>query len=919
MNKYLLFFLLSFFALKKQAISQDCGTIASPQNIETITQLRQNGSTLERDFVQGYNSGVRSPSIFMPIKAHIVRPNSGFGGLTPTQLQDAIDEMNVYFSNAGILFYLCEGIHYINSSSYYDFNQSSDASFTSLHNANNQINIYFFNSVTSSSGSGLCGYTSLPGGNDRIMMANSCAINGSTLTHEMGHFFGLYHTHGKTNTGTTDEYVNGSNCSTNGDDICDTPADPNLSGLVNFSCFYTGTATDLFGDTYLPNPRNVMSYARKECRDYISAGQYARIFNIATTSRNYFTCPSAYADFTSNVQYSCNSSLTVQFTDNSINALSWEWDIDNDGTADYTTQNITHTYSSPGAYTVSLKITTSQGQATETKTNYIQIGGQSLPYSQDFENFSSNSNATGLNDEWTTIPSNTTSSFRWNVNNSTTPSSSTGPNTDNTLKTTAGHYMYTEASSGDLSDTTILNLPCMVLDGYTPVFEFSYHMYGSDMGSLHLDINTGNGWINDIMTPISSQQQFYANDTFVRKQVDLLAYAGQSVNFRFRGIRGTSYRGDMAIDDINIYDTTPGPYANFTANTQYSCASALTVQFTDNSINNATAWEWDIDNDGTVDYTTQNVTHTYSTPGSYTVSLKITTALGQATETKNSFIQVGGGVLPYTQDFESFTTNYNGTGLDDSWTNSPNNTVSAFRWNVHNSYTASSNTGPSVDNTLKNSSGHYMYTESTEGSTGSSTTLELPCINLNGDGPILEFAYHMYGFDMGSLHLDINTGSGWINDVMTPVSGSQQMNSSDTFLQAQVNLSAYSWQVANLRFRAIKGVGSTGDIAIDDINLYNMPPNAIHKTQDSNIQNFIVSPNPSDGFYNVQFSSKEIDNASIIIYNAIGEEILTQNIEITTGDNQFQLHLNDAPLGIYLLQLKYNSSSQQISKRIIKH
>ena len=70
-------------------------------------------------------------------------------------------------------------------------------------------------------------------------MANGCANNGSTLPHEVGHFYGLPHTHDQGN-----ELVNGSNCATAGDNFCDTPADPNLSGVVNSSCVYTGTATD---------------------------------------------------------------------------------------------------------------------------------------------------------------------------------------------------------------------------------------------------------------------------------------------------------------------------------------------------------------------------------------------------------------------------------------------------------------------------------------------------------------------------------------------------------------------------------------------------------------------------------------------------------------------------------------------------
>ena len=53
----------------------------------------------------------------------------------------------------------------------------------------NVINIYYFNSVTSSSGGSLCGYTRFPPSVDRIIMKNSCAINGSTIVHELRSLF----------------------------------------------------------------------------------------------------------------------------------------------------------------------------------------------------------------------------------------------------------------------------------------------------------------------------------------------------------------------------------------------------------------------------------------------------------------------------------------------------------------------------------------------------------------------------------------------------------------------------------------------------------------------------------------------------------------------------------------------------------
>ena len=78
------------------------------------------------------------------------------------------------------------------------------------------------------------------------------------------------------------------------------------------------------------------------------------------------------ANFTTNVT-SGAAPLTVQFTDNSTNALKWAWDFNNDGVIDSTEQNPTYTYTDAGTYTVSLTVTGAGGAVTETKTNLIAV------------------------------------------------------------------------------------------------------------------------------------------------------------------------------------------------------------------------------------------------------------------------------------------------------------------------------------------------------------------------------------------------------------------------------------------------------------------------------------------------------------------------------------------------------------------
>jgi len=78
------------------------------------------------------------------------------------------------------------------------------------------------------------------------------------------------------------------------------------------------------------------------------------------------------ADFSSNLT-SWVSPLTAQFTDLSQGVISWEWDLNGDGTVDSTAKNPVYTYSSYGTYTVSLNVSNKNGPDSETKSNYITV------------------------------------------------------------------------------------------------------------------------------------------------------------------------------------------------------------------------------------------------------------------------------------------------------------------------------------------------------------------------------------------------------------------------------------------------------------------------------------------------------------------------------------------------------------------
>lgn len=173
----------------------------------------------------------------------------------------------------------------------------------------------------------------------------------------------------------------------------------------------------------------------------------------------------------------------------------------------------------------------------------IEAGFYLAPFSEDFESFAGST----VDSLWFHLPA----PRNWTADANGTPSSNTGPSGDHT--TGAGNYMFTEATGPSPGDAFILGTPFVDLSGTTnPRLKFWYHMYGAAMGELHVDVYA-NGVMNlDVMTPIVGQQQTGSGDPYLEANVDLTAFAGQTVAIAFRGIRGSDFTSDMAIDDVEI-------------------------------------------------------------------------------------------------------------------------------------------------------------------------------------------------------------------------------------------------------------------------------------------------------------------------------------------------------------------------------
>ncbi len=212
------------------------------------------------------------------------------------------------------------------------------------------------------------------------------------------------------------------------------------------------------------------------------------------------------------------------------------------------------------------------------------------------------------------------------------------------------------------------------------------------------------------------------------------------------------------------------------------------------------------------------------------------------------------------EDFETFTTGSPGT-FENGWVM---DNPSSYRWQVNAGGTSSSNTGPTIDHTLGTSTGIYVYTEASSGSQGNYTTLTSPCLDLSSMlAPGLSFWYHMYGADIDTLAVDVFDGGVWYNNIYLLL-GQQQTQQTDPWQKANLSLMAYP-TADKIRFRAIRGSSYTGDIAIDDIQLYELPSTDL-------------------GIYNIQTSSSGcgMTNADTIKVTVINEGAAAQsNFDLT--------------------------------------
>jgi len=367
-----------------------------------------------------------------------------------------------------------------------------------------------------------------------------------------------------------------------------------------------------------------------------SAGNYTVSLNVTNacgsdnmTKIDYITVkPAPVANFTASDQNPCVNT-PILFTDSSTgNLTSWTWNFPGGTPSNATGVGPqTVTYSSAGTYTVNLTVTNACGNDTESKTNYITVN----PAPQ--ADFSANNTNPCVNTPilFTDSSTGNLTSWTWNFPGGT-PSNATGVGPQTVTYSSAGNYTVSLTVTNECGNDTETKTNYITVKA-APVADFT----ASDQNPcVNTDVN-----FTDLSTPsdnIDSWSWDFGDGSNSTAQNPTHQYSSAG-NYTV-SLTVTNECGNDTETKSEYITVKPAPQANFSANNTNPCVNTP-ILFTDSSTGNPTSWSWNFPGGSPTSATGVGPhTVTYSAAGNYTVSLTVSNACGNDTESKLNFITV---------------------------------------------------------------------------------------------------------------------------------------------------------------------------------------------------------------------------------------------------------------------------------------
>ncbi len=343
----------------------------------------------------------------------------------------------------------------------------------------------------------------------------------------------------------------------------------------------------------------------------------------------------------------------ISFDYLSTGATSYLWDFGDGNTSNL--ENPTHIYTEGGYYNVSLTITSSNGEVTLLKENYIRvIPTRQIPYLL--------ADGGDLEGEQTDFSIVNVSGTGFELGQSSVSGKSGTSSGANAFVTDIDTDLYENDSEAYI---------------YTPEFdfsslgtyEFSFHTnyqfednwdgfiveYTMDRGENWIKLNNEideDNWYNqisDAQSVFGNEVPIFSGNTggqFLKKAADVSFLGGTGiVSFRIKFLTDPAeVDAGMAIDDFEITGPAPGPLVPYFEADVTSGCEGLVVTFTNLSEGSAKALEWDFGAGAIPATATGNGPHEviYPDAGNYTVTMTAEDFIGVfRTEERIDYISIG--------------------------------------------------------------------------------------------------------------------------------------------------------------------------------------------------------------------------------------------------------------------------------------
>ncbi len=569
-------------------------------------ELQNNPNFLQEYFqhisdLKKTNTNNKLATYTIPVVVHNITHSGGLGYVTKQVIEEAIERLNIDFNrlnsdttqtrsifkpHAGsidIEFRLAhldpngdctEGIVRLEHPASADFGDNDKS--ISQWDEHKYFNIWLVDAIEQGSGGGtgvIAGYAQFPygwgGGINNtygIVVDNSFfGANDRTLTHEVGHCFGLLHTF---------QSGCGGNCSTSGDGLCDTP--PALTQTFGCnqsqnSCSNDASGPDPYGTNVVDQIENYMSY--DNCQNMFTQDQVATMVSVlnststtqglaqlnttanlnATGTNDPYTAPicTPIADFSYNKEYICAGD-TVTFTDMSYNATptSWNWTFTGGAPNSSSVQNPQIVYNTPGVYSAVHEPGTSAGTDVISKANIITVSSLTADYVGPF--LDSYENVTQYSNDWRLESG---SGQTWQNTTSAAKTGSRSVRIRNYFNQSGNVYALISPSY----DISTMSNKIMTFQQ-----AFAKRSSGNnDRLMVSYSIDCGATWILKVplqgsflaTAPDHSSEFVPTSNEWTMRTVDLTSIGSES-NVRFKFEFQSGGGNNIYIDDINISGTT---------------------------------------------------------------------------------------------------------------------------------------------------------------------------------------------------------------------------------------------------------------------------------------------------------------------------------------------------------------------------